>query len=57
MDQKKATRLFAFIMGIICYLIIALYLLEVLSLTGLIITTSVALLISASGFFIIRKTK
>ena len=57
MDQKKATRVFAFIMGIICYLIIALYLLEVLSLTGLIITTSVALLISASGFFIIRKTK
>jgi hypothetical protein len=57
MDQKKATRLFAFIMGIICYLIIALYLLEVLSLTGLIITTSVALLISAGGFFIIRKTK
>ena len=57
MDQKKATRVFAFIMGIICYLIIALYLLEVLSLTGLIITTSVALLISASGIFIIRKTK
>jgi hypothetical protein len=57
MDRKKATRLFAFIMGIICYLIIALYLLEVLSLTGLIITTSVALLISAGGFFIIRKTK
>lgn len=57
MDQKKATRLFAFIMGIICYLIIALYLLKVLSLTGLIITTSVALLISAGGFFIIRKTK
>lgn len=57
MDRKKATRVFAFIMGIICYLIIALYLLEVLSLTGLIITTSVALLISAGGFFIIRKTK
>ena len=57
MDRKKATRVFAFIMGIICYLIIALYLMEVLSLTGLIITTSVALLISAGGFFIIRKTK
>lgn len=57
MDRKKATRVFSFIMGIICYLIIALYMLKVLSLTGLIITTSVALLIAVGGFIIIRKNK
>ena len=57
MDRKKATRVFAFIMGIICYLIITLYLLGWLNLTGLIIATIVAMLISVGGFIIIRKTK
>ena len=57
MDRKKATRVFSFIMGIICYLIIALYLLGWLSLTGLIIATIVAMLIAVGGFIIIRKTE
>ena len=57
MDRKKATRVFAFIMGIICYLIITLYLLGWLNLTGLIIVTIVAMLIAVGGFIIIRKTK
>lgn len=57
MDRKKATRVFAFIMGIICYLIITLYLLGLLNLTGLIIATIVAMLISVGGFIIIRKTE
>ena len=57
MDRKKATRVFSFIMGIICYLIIALYLLGWLNLTGLIIVTIVAMLIAVGGFIIIRKTK
>ena len=57
MDRKKATRVFAFIMGIICYLIITLYLLGWLNLTGLIIVTIVAMLISVGGFIIIRKIK
>ena len=57
MDRKKATRVFASIMGIICYLIITLYLLGLLNLTGLIIATIVAMLISVGGFIIIRKTE
>ena len=58
MDRKKAIYTFAIIYSLVNFLIIALFLLGVLDLTGFIIAFVVAMLISMGiGFFIIRRTK
>ena len=58
MDRKKAIYTFAIIYSLVNFLIIALFLLGVLDLTGFIIAFVVAMLISMGiAFFIIRRTK
>lgn len=58
MNRKKAIYTFATIYTLVNFLIIALFLLGVLDLTGFIIAFAVAMLISMGvAFIIIRKTK
>lgn len=58
MDRKKAIYTFAIIDTLVNFLIIALFVLGVLDLTGFIITFAVAMLISMGVVFIIlRKTE
>lgn len=58
MDRKKAIYTFAIIYSLVNFLIIALFLLGVLDLTGFIIAFVVAMLISMGiAFVIIRRAK
>ena len=58
MNRKKAIYTFATIYTLVNFLIIALFLLGVLDLTGFIIAFAVAMLISMGvAFVIIRKTE
>ena len=58
MDRKKAIYTFAIIYSLVNFLIIALFLLGVLDLTGFIIAFVVTMLISMGiAFFIIRRAK
>lgn len=57
MDRKKAIYLFAIIETLVYFIIIGIFLLGWLSLTGFIIAFAVAMLISMSvAYIIIRKT-
>lgn len=58
MDRKKAIYLFAIIETLVYFIIIGIFLLGWLSLTGFIIAFAVAMLISMSvAYIIIRKTQ
>ena len=58
MDRKKAIYLFAIIETLVYLIIIGIFLLGWLSLTGFIIAFAVAMLISMSvAYIIIRKTQ
>jgi len=58
MDRKKTLILFAIIEALVYFLIIALFLMGALSMTGFIIAFAVASLVSMGALFIIiRKTE
>lgn len=58
MDRKKAIYLFTIIETLVYFIIIGIFLLGWLSLTGFIIAFAVAMLISMSvAYIIIRKTQ
>ena len=58
MDRKKAIYLFAIIETLVYFIIIGIFLLGWLSLTGFIIAFAVSMLISMSvAYIIIRKTQ
>ena len=58
MDRKKAIYIFAIVDTLVNFLIIALYLLGKLSLTGFVITMGIAMLVALGiAAIIIRKTE